>query len=223
LYFTVASSTSDAEIGVVAGIASAYAAGLAAPPEIRAGAAMTRGYRAAMAIVPDDKDWTWVVQRPCPECGFESSTVARERVAPMLLENAASWQEVLSRGDGVRERPTDDRWSPLEYVCHVRDVFRLYDYRLGLILSVDDPTYPNWDQDETAIAERYGDQDPAIVAAELQAAADQIASRFAMVRDEQWSRTGNRSDGARFTIESFSRYLVHDVVHHIYDVNAQTR
>src|SRR5438876_561777 len=41
LYFTVASSTSDAEIGVVAGIASAYAAGLAAPPEIRAGAAMT--------------------------------------------------------------------------------------------------------------------------------------------------------------------------------------
>ena len=184
---------------------------------------MTRGYRAAMAIVPDDKDWTWVVQRPCPECGFESSTVARERVAPMLLENAASWQEVLSRGDGVRERPTDDRWSPLEYACHVRDVFRLYDYRLGLILIVDDPTYPNWDQDDTSISERYGDQDPGIVAVELQAAADQIASRFAMVRDEQWSRTGNRSDGARFTIESFSRYLVHDVVHHIYDVNAQTR
>ena len=174
-----------------------------------------------MAIIPDDKDWTWVVQRPCPECGFEANTVARGQVAPMILDNAAFWQGVLSRCEGVHQRPTSDRWSPLEYACHVRDVFRIYDYRLGLILSVDDPTYPNWDQDETAIAERYGEQDPATVAAELQTAADQIAARFATVRYDQWSRTGNRSDGARFTIESFSRYLIHDVVHHVYDVADQ--
>ena len=103
----------------------------------------------------------------------------------------------------------------------MRDVFRIYDYRLDLILTIDDPTYPNWDQDETAIAERYDEQEPAVVAAELQAAADQIASRFAAVRDDQWSRTGNRSDGARFTVDTFSQYLVHDVVHHIYDVNGE--
>jgi hypothetical protein len=23
-----------------------------------------------MAIVPDTKDWTWALQRSCPECGF---------------------------------------------------------------------------------------------------------------------------------------------------------
>jgi hypothetical protein len=174
-----------------------------------------------MAIIPDDKDWTWVVQRPCPECGFEAGAVAHDQVAPMILDNAAFWGGVLSRGDAVHERPAADRWSPLEYACHVRDVYRIYDYRLGLILSIDDPTYPNWDQDETAIEERYGEQDPATVAAELQAAAEQIAARFATVRDEQWLRTGNRSDGARFTVESFSRYLVHDVVHHVHDVTAQ--
>ena len=127
---------------------------------------------------------------------------------------------MLARSD-VRQRPTTDRWSSLEYACHVRDVFRIYDYRLDLILTIDDPTYPNWDQDETAIAERYDEQEPAVVAEELQAAADQIASRFASVRDDQWSRTGNRSDGARFTVDTFSQYLVHDVVHHIYDVNGR--
>jgi hypothetical protein len=171
-------------------------------------------------ITPDDKDWTWVVHQPCPECGYDAALVTHDRVAPMILDNAASWQQVLVRDD-VRQRPTVDRWSPLEYACHIRDVFRIYDYRLGLILSTDDPTYPNWDQDKTAIDERYDEQDAAVVADELQAAADQIATRFAAVHGEQWSRTGNRSDGAHFTIDTFARYLLHDVVHHIYDVSEQ--
>lgn len=34
----------------------------------------------------------------------------------------------------------------------------------------------------------------------------------------QWNRTGNRSDGAHFTIETFGRYFLHDPVHHPYDV-----
>ena len=35
------------------------------------------------------------------------------------------------------------------------------------MLSQDDPLYPNWDQDETAVADRYAEQDPADVAAAL--------------------------------------------------------
>lgn len=30
-----------------------------------------------MAIVPDTKDWTWVLERACPECGFDASSFAR--------------------------------------------------------------------------------------------------------------------------------------------------
>ena len=159
-----------------------------------------------------------MVHRPCPECGFAASTLTRTDVAPAIRANAAAWQEILARGDGVRQRPSADRWSPLEYACHVRHVYRLYDYRLRLILNEDDPQYPNWDQDETAVEDRYDQQDPAVVAVELGEAGEKIAANFAAVRDDQWSRTGTRSDGARFTVDSFSRYLVHDLVHHIYDV-----
>ena len=101
-------------------------------------------------------------------------------------------------------RPVPGKWSPLEYGCHVRDVLRLYDERLGLMLTLDEPHYPNWDQNETAVADRYGEQDPAAVAAELQRAAEAIAARFEGVSGDQWQRTGVRSDGARFTVEEFA-------------------
>ncbi len=106
----------------------------------------------------------------------------------------------------------------LEYACHVRDVYRLYDERLRLMLTLDDPTYPNWDQDVTAVDDRYNEQDPARVAIELADAARGLADRFAAVTDAEWGRTGTRSDGARFTVDSFARYLMHDPVHHLHDV-----
>ena len=33
-----------------------------------------------MAITPDTKDWTWVLQRPCPECGFNTQGFPVEAV-----------------------------------------------------------------------------------------------------------------------------------------------
>jgi hypothetical protein len=41
------------------------------------------------------------------------------------------------------------------------------------------------------------------------------------VTGDQWERTGRRSDGARFTVETFARYFIHDPVHHLYDVTGQ--
>jgi len=58
----------------------------------------------------------------------------------------------------------------LEYGCHVGDAFRIGVLRLQRLLNEDNPTFDNWDQDETAAADRYGGQDPSVVADELVAA-----------------------------------------------------
>jgi DinB superfamily len=172
-----------------------------------------------MAIVPDTKDWTWVLRRPCPECGFDSRGFAVLAVPEMIMANAVAWQDTLTGLGDARTRPMPGKWSAVEYGCHVRDVFRLYDQRLELMLSQDDPLFPNWDQNATAVAE----QDPAEVAAALSEAGQAIASRFADVTGAQWQRTGRRSDGASFTVETFARYFIHDPVHHLYDVTGQRR
>ncbi|MFJ8475434.1 DinB family protein [Kitasatospora sp. NPDC094011] len=171
------------------------------------------------AIVPDTKDWTWVLERPCPDCGLDTPNVVVTDVAGLVRANARSWQVVLAGdGEGLCRRPRPEVWSDLEYACHVRDVFRLFLVRLGLMLDQDGVLFPNWDQDETAAAGRYREQRPQVVAGELVAAAEALAAAFDAVSGEQWQRTGVRSDGARFTVGSFARYLVHDPVHHLFDV-----
>jgi len=178
-----------------------------------------RPYDCLVPITPDDKNWTWVLERPCPECGFDASRFACHDVAASLRENASAWPRLLE-DPLATSRPTDDQWSALEYACHVRDVFGLFDRRLVLMLEQEDPLFDNWDQDTTAIQDRYEEQDPVQVGLDLQAAGAVLADRFDSVHGDAWNRTGRRSDGAAFTIDAFSRYLLHDPVHHVHDVHS---
>ena len=120
--------------------------------------------------------------------------------------------------DDFATRPDDSTWAPIEYAAHVRDVIRIYDERLRLMVETDDPLYQNWDQDQTAIDERYLEQDPAQVSAAIATEGAALADRFAAVTD--WERPGRRSDGARFTTASLWRYFLHDLLHHLHDVGA---
>jgi hypothetical protein len=170
-----------------------------------------------MPIVADTKNWTWVIQHPCPECGFDALNYEDDDIAPAILDNASSWPVVLARPT-VRVRPNDSTWSPLEYAAHVRDVLGVYGERLRLMVETEDPLYANWDQDSTAVADAYNEQAPEAVAVQLGARAEALASAFAALTPDQWLRVGRRSDGANFTVSSMAKYLTHDLVHHRWDV-----
>ncbi|NMM24436.1 MAG: DinB family protein [Phycicoccus sp.] len=168
-------------------------------------------------IEPDQKDWTWVLERPCDERGFDAGALSGRQVAAMLRANAVSWAAVLRRADAA-SRPERQVWSPLEYACHVRDVCRVFESRVNLMRLQVDPLFDNWDQDATAVADAYGAQDPAAVSVELSAAAEAAAAAFDAVTDGDWQRTGRRSNGSTFTIETLGKYLIHDLAHHVHDV-----
>lgn len=172
---------------------------------------------------PDTKDWTWVLERQCPECGYEASAIARQDLGAKIRANAAEWRRLLSRADLVHQRPPvpvgeSPVWSALEYGAHTRDVVQLFHDRLKLLLSKKDPTFANWDQDQAAIDGNYADADPGQVAYQLAATAGRVADMVDRVNGDQWSRPGRRGDGAEFTVESFVRYMLHDLVHHVWDV-----
>jgi len=170
-----------------------------------------------MTIIPDAKDWTWVLDESCPDCGFEAPAVDVSGVGQQALAMVPRWRVALARPDAV-VRPDPSTWSVLEYACHVRDVFLLFAERLRLIREQEGPEFANWDQDATAVQTGYAMQRPADVAVELGPAAEAFAAEIAAVQD--WARPGRRSNGSEFTADSLTRYALHDLVHHMVDVDA---
>jgi hypothetical protein len=166
---------------------------------------------------PDDKDWTWVLDEPCRECGFSASTISTAQL-PTLITDGVTRLANAARQPGSTVRPEPLTWSPTEYACHVRDVCRIFHERVTLMLGQDDPQFENWDQDATAVEDRYWAQDPEMVATELEAAGLRIAQVFASVPADAWPRPGRRSNGSRFTVQTLGLYFLHDIVHHVHDV-----
>jgi hypothetical protein len=168
---------------------------------------------------PDTKDWTWAIREPCPDCGFDPRAVARADVPALTRRYAAGIEDRLGDPDAAT-RPQPAVWSALEYACHVRDVCTLFAERLNLMLTEDDPQFANWDQDVTALEQRYWEQRPQTVARQLHDAAGVIADAFDAVQGEQWQRPGRRSNGSVFTVDTFARYFLHDLAHHAWDVTS---
>lgn len=170
-----------------------------------------------MDIEPDTKDWTWVLGAPCPECGLATGDVPPTRVAPRVRADLPRWPTVLERSD-ARDRPEPAIWSPTEYACHVRDVHTLFAQRIRLMLDEDGPQFADWDQDEAAIAGDYASQDPTVVAPQLVAAGEAMADLLGSIPAGAWERTGSRSNGSEFTVGTLVQYYLHDIVHHLHDV-----
>jgi len=169
-------------------------------------------------IEPDTKDWTWVLDQTCPECGYEAWAMTVDRLAPLIRDNATAWERLLA-APGARIRPRADVWSALEYGAHVRDVHLVFADRVRLMLTQDEPRFANWDQDATALEKQYAEEDPAVVAGGLLEAAGAVADLYDAVPPDAWGRRGLRSNGSVFSIETLGRYHVHDVVHHRWDVD----
>ena len=54
---------------------------------------------------PDDKNWTWVLARRCPDSSFDARTIARHAIGATLRTTVGAWHAVLSRGELVHQRP----------------------------------------------------------------------------------------------------------------------
>jgi len=92
-------------------------------------------------IIADDKSWTWVLERVCGECSFDVRDFDRSELARWCGPTPPSGS---TSSTGLTPRcaaaPSPAAWSTLEYACHVRDVFRVYDARLERMLTEDAPT-----------------------------------------------------------------------------------
>lgn len=174
-----------------------------------------------MNISPDSKDWTWVTTRACGQCGFDPNRITLGQLPSEIRNQVQSWADVLSRPN-VSQRSHPDKWSPLEYGAHVRDVLIVMRGRLTRMLAQQNPDLLSWDQDQAAADANYCALNPAILVDEIGIEAQMLANHYAHLTHEQAQRPGQRTDGSQFTVLSLGKYLLHELVHHAWDVRSDT-
>lgn len=177
-------------------------------------------------------DPTWIRPAPgwvCDECAFDFDGTDPTEAAATIRGFGRRYRAPLTRGlpdedlDAMlRARPETGGWSALEYACHVRDAFAIYDHRIGRILEEDRPDFPAMHRDDVAVQRDYNGQDPAAVADDIGAAAETLASRFETLDGPAWERVGVR-DGFEMTLAWIARNAVHEGNHHLLDVGRVLR
>ncbi len=175
------------------------------------------------AGVPSAAPYACGVDR-CDECGFRYASVADDALPGRLREFGGRYAAALGAIRQPRRRPAEQVWSPLEYACHVRDVFRVQGERLALALEVDEPEFTPMGRDERVVADAYNAQDPAVVLAELAGAAADLAVAFSTLGRTELARTGVYPWPAPQvrTLSWLGQHTIHEGEHHLLDLRRTT-
>lgn len=163
----------------------------------------------------DTRDWTVVLNGGCAECGYTPHEPSR--TGDRLDAAAARWHSVLDRDD-VAHRPAPRVWSPLEYGGHCRDLIEVLGERVEAMLDTVNPTYEDFDGEAAVLAHEYWKADAARLDRDLQAATAGTRQTLGRIGQGDWQRTGRRGDGYVFSLATLCQYIVHDVEHHLADV-----
>ncbi|MGN7246317.1 DinB family protein [Janibacter anophelis] len=164
----------------------------------------------------DTRDWTFVVDDGCADCGYtpHDPVLTNER----LEATVPRWARALER-PGATERPAPGVWSTVEYASHSRDLVRVLGERVTAMLAEEGAPFADYDGEAEAVRQQFWAADPRTVAREVAAETERTIAVLEGVRGEAWERTGLRGDGQPFTITQLCRYLLHDIEHHLHDVD----
>jgi hypothetical protein len=165
----------------------------------------------------------------CAECGFDPDDLRPADLTVAMRAFARRYRAPLTRGlpgedldDIVRRSPGPGVWSALEYGWHVVDIFRVFDDRIRCALAGREPDEPVIDW-EGRVAAASPSLTRDTVAADLEDAADSLATTLAELNDDEWSLPGTTGRGAQVTVGDLATIAVHEGSHHLLDVGRVLR
>ena len=184
-------------------------------------------------MATDDRpDGPWVIPQPgwvCPECGFDFDATDPRDTPALIRAFPPRYRVPLERAlpgedlDAIlRVRSAPGTWSALEYACHARDSFALYDERVTTTMKEDRPSFPRMRRDALAVERDYNHQDPAAVLEELTAGTRALAVELEYVPADAWERRAYRED-LEMTVDWMARNAVHEGRHHLLDIGRALR
>ncbi len=147
-------------------------------------------------------------RRHCPICESEvempADTVEGMAAAPKLIAEAVR-ATLGGAGEG---------WSASEIAAHLADIEVALGWRIRQVLSEDEPALQPFDQDDWAVALRYGERDVEVA---LNAYAAQRAANveiLAGLSEEGWERRFKHPEFGPASLRTLVRHISdHDLAH----------
>jgi hypothetical protein len=157
----------------------------------------------------------------CEICGFEWDAVPADDISARTVAAVAALGRLLRDHDTVAAlRRAPERWSPLEYAGHVRDVLLNLRDRIILGVAEDNPVPKPMHGDARVELGLYRADTPELAATELTIAAGLFARTWDALPDDQrerpifygWPRPATR------TLTWVAAQALHEAEHHLGDV-----
>jgi DinB superfamily len=170
--------------------------------------------------------WQWprIQNEPCPQCGYNPSSLSPSSLGDLAVEQAAAWREFLVQSDDayLRTNPEADIYifSPLQYGAHVRDILRVYGDRMALGVEEDSPTVPMFNPAQE-VFDSYNQLAPEELGADIEAQARRLADLVENMDPSSWPRIVINDRGIygvyTFTVAGLACNAVHEAYHHLLD------
>ncbi|MCR6482855.1 DinB family protein [Amycolatopsis sp. OK19-0408] len=156
----------------------------------------------------------------CAECGlsYPALTLDAARAIIGSLPEAADAVLGAASPRELRRRPAPERWSALEYLCHLRDVCVTSTIRVHRARTEDRPVLDPMLNDLRARRFRYNERSLDGVRAELAACAAGLGEEIGRLTPADGARLVTRLPGEHRTARWLVRQAAHEVVHHLADI-----
>jgi hypothetical protein len=164
--------------------------------------------------------------RTCGECGFSWATLSRADIATRMSTAIENFVEVISKaGAEVDRRPSDARWSILEYGGHLRDVILSIKERVVLASILDVPVGTPIFRDERVDLGFYEQDAASDVVVELQVVTYLFLKVVATLPEHYEERRLVYSPRTplEITISEAMLNALHECEHHLGDANENLR
>lgn len=144
-------------------------------------------------------------------------TRVRDRHLLMLERSLKIISHIVGSADraaltGKRDGP--DGWTPLEILCHLRDLEDNFIRRARSVVEQDRPTFILLPVNEMVVERDYNAQDPLAALTQFAAGRADLLAYFAGVRDDDWTRAGLHPErGEQSLIDVLMHVAHHDHEH----------
>jgi hypothetical protein len=158
----------------------------------------------------------------CDECGYVFDVDAADLPGRLTAVAGVLGDRLTgATPSALTRRPAAGSWSALELACHVRDVFLVQRERIVSTLVEDRPSFPVMHREERVALERYAEQPPAAVAADLGVAARLLAGVLTGRSAAELERlcVYNYPVPTERSLVWIGRNALHEGEHHLVDVH----